>query len=174
MGTHLGRRARKNSLDDCQIQESIVTAASNETQSRVQNLPQHGCIAVQPIQTNHDLGEEKFVRRRIAANRLQSAFEFSPVVPIARSPKRPPELMGMCLQNRGPGSHDFPSLASFVTRSRHLGETPMGYRKRGELGERTLAGSLSRAVYIHDDIRLSAAIPQAPEEAKGVRATRSS
>src|SRR2546429_4237737 len=130
MSTHLGRRARKNCLDDWQIQQSIVTTASDETQSRVQNRPQHGGIAVQTIQTDHDLGAEKLVRPCIAGDHLESAFEFSPVVPIARSPKGAQELMGMCLQNRGTGSHDFPSLASFVTRSRNLGETPMGCGKR--------------------------------------------
>ena len=87
MGTHLNRRARKNCLYDCQIQESIVTTASDDPQSVVQNLPEHGGIAVQTIQTDHDLGEEKLVRRRIAGDHLESAFEFSPVVTIARAPK---------------------------------------------------------------------------------------
>src|SRR5438045_9482460 len=115
MSTHLGRRARKNGLDDWQIQQSIVTTASDETQSRVQHRPQHGGIAVQTIQTDHDLGAEKLVRRRRAADHLESAFEFSPVVPMARSPKRPHELRGMCLTKRGTASTAYPQIRGHCT-----------------------------------------------------------
>ncbi len=117
MSADLNRGACKNRLDHCQIQESIVTTAPDNVQIGVQNLRQHSSVAVQAIQTDQDPGEEKLLRRRIPANHLKSAFEFSPVVTIARSPKGAQELMRMCLQNRGAGSHHFPSLAPLVLKA---------------------------------------------------------
>ncbi len=114
VGTHLNRGAGKNRLDRCQIQESIVATASDEAQSRVQDICQHSGVAIQAIQTHQELGGEKLLRRRIPGDNLESSFQFFAVVAIARSPKRAHELMRMRLQNRGAGSQHFPSLAPLV------------------------------------------------------------
>src|SRR5205823_11984235 len=108
-----------------------------------------------------DLGEEKLVRRRIAADHLESPSQFCAVVAIARAPKRAHKLMGMRLQKRRAGAHHFPSLAPLVARSTDLIKTTMRRGQRWEVGKGSLASRLFGAVHIHDHILLVATIPQA-------------
>src|SRR5205807_6370901 len=84
-----------------------------------------------------------------------------------RSPKGAQELMGMGLQKRRAGAHDFSSLASLVPWSGNLIETAMGYGKRWEVGKRTLASGLPGPIDIHHHIRLVATIPQAAARGEG-------
>ncbi len=160
VGTHLHGRAGKNRLHHCQIQQSIVTTAPDDAHSRVQDLSEHSSVAIQAIQTHQDLGGEKFVRRRIPGDHLESPLQFCAVIAIARSPKGAQELMGMRLQKRGAGAHHFPSLAPLVARSTDLIKTTMRRRQRWEVGKGSLASRLFGAIDIHDHIRLVATIPQ--------------
>jgi hypothetical protein len=94
------------------------------------------------------------VCRRISRDHLKRSFQFFPVIAIAR-PSRAQELMRMRLHNRGAGSHDFPSLAPFVPRSRDQIKTTMRRRKRREVGEGSLPCSVFGAIYIHNHILLT-------------------
>src|SRR5438105_12592443 len=77
--------------------------------------------------------------------------------------------MGMRLQNRGAGSHHFPSLAPLVPRSRDQIKTTMRRWQRWELGKGSLASRLFGAIDIHDHIRLVEPIPQPARGREGRR-----
>ena len=76
----------------------------------------------------------------------------------------------MRLQNRGAGTHHFPSLPPDVSRSRDEIKTAMRRRKRWEVGKCSLASSLFGPIYIYDDILLVETIPQATD--RGERGSR--
>ena len=50
------------------------------------------------------------MRGRIPDHHLDRSFQFFSVIPIASSPKGTQEVMGMSLQKRRAGSHDFSTL----------------------------------------------------------------
>ena len=163
-------RTRQNRLDDCQIQESIVTTAPDEPHICVQDIFEDSGVAIQAIQPHQDLGEEEFVHRCVPGDDLESPLQFFPVIAVASSPKSTQELMRMGLQKRGAGSHDFPPLASLVSWGRNLGETSMRGGQRWELRECALTSGLPGSIDIYHHILLVKTIPQAAD--RGERGSR--
>src|SRR6266436_9675195 len=68
-------------------------------------------------------------------------------------------LMGMGLQERGAGTHDFPSLAPRVARCTDRLQTSLWRGKIRTLRQSTLSCGLSGAIQIEDHPSLSLAIP---------------
>jgi len=70
--------------------------------------------------------------------------------------------MGMGLQERGPGTHDLPTLAPQVARRTHRRQTPLRRWQISALRERALSCSLTGAIEIEDGPSVSLPIPQSP------------
>lgn len=161
MGADLDGRSRQYCLNVCSIQHALFAAPPDEAQTGVQDIAQDSSVTMQAIQPDQHVGGKKLVRRRIRDEKRQGAFQFSPIVTIARSPKRAQDVMGMRLYTRGAGSHDFPSLAPLVARDRDLLNTTMRHGQRLLVGERALAGDSLRCIDIRHHPLLAATIPHA-------------
>lgn len=95
---------------------------------------------------------------RIPRDRLQGAFPFPPILPIARTTRGSDPLMGACLSHRRSCSDNFTPRASRVAGSADLTLTAMRGRKAWLRGEGALACGLFRAVHIHHPPGVSQAV----------------
>src|SRR6266516_4253595 len=132
------------------LQQRVIFTARNHAQPTAQDIGQRSGIAIQTVEADHDLGKRKGKCQRVPGHSLQSTVQFLPIFPIARSRIRAEPLMGKRLENGGPGSHDFPAFAPGVAGGTNLAHPTMGGGKSWLAWERTLAGSLSSAIHIHD------------------------
>jgi hypothetical protein len=78
-------RASKTRLYLWSIQQSIITAAGEQTKTGMQHIRYRRSVPIQPIQTDHHLADGQRKSGRILGGGFQSAFQFAPVVAIARS-----------------------------------------------------------------------------------------
>src|SRR6266702_2886379 len=77
-------RASKTRLYLWSIQESIITAAGEQTKTGMQHIRERRSVPIQPIQTDQHLGDGQRKSGRVPGGSFQSAFQFAPVVAIAR------------------------------------------------------------------------------------------
>src|SRR6266567_3111511 len=161
MSTLLVWWAAQTLLDHLQIQECVVFASRNETQTGGQNIGQRSGVAIQAIQTYQDLGSREQERGRVAGDHTRGPLQISSVVTIARATKSSHPLMGVRLKDSRPGSYHFPPLAPEIPRSRDLIKTTTCHGQGLQLGECSLTGHLFGSIHIDNDPMLAQTIPQA-------------
>ena len=89
VSAELDGRASKSRFDLWEVQQGVVFAPPDQPKTSGHDIGQRSGIAIEPIETNQDLGKRKRKRSRIPDDDLDGAFEVSALIPIARSRKGP-------------------------------------------------------------------------------------
>ena len=105
-------RRFESCLDLREIEEVVILATRDQSQFPGQQIAQGIRIPIQAVQTHNDAFGGKKNACRIGGHRLRRTLQLLAVIAVAWPGERAEPLMGMCLQDGGPCSHDFPSFAS--------------------------------------------------------------
>ena len=96
------------------LEQVVSPTSGNHAQTCREDIEEWGGVAIQTIQSHENGGWGKPDLRRIAFDHPDRSLQFATIIPIARPAERAEELMRMSLENHGPCTNHFSSLASGV------------------------------------------------------------
>src|SRR5207302_2553443 len=120
------------------FQELIVTTTHHKRQPG--QISEDGSRPILPVETEQNTFFRVVMGFSVVLYGRDCSPQFCSVFPIAGVSKRAEKLMRMRLQNRRTAPHDFPPLASGVTRGTQGPQAPLWIWPIRRLRQSTLAG----------------------------------